>query len=85
MSDKSLGEIIKELADVDRSMWDNQEILYEIRRMTPQEFKDKYWQDEKGAEKLWEILKMACDLNVERNRVMNAVDESVVKVIKENI
>ena len=81
MSEKSLGEAINELSDVDKAMWNNQEVLYEIRRMTPQEFKEKYWKDEQGAERLWNILKKACDLNVERNVAMDAVDKKITKII----
>jgi hypothetical protein len=66
-------------------MWDNQEILYEIRRMTFDEYKDKYFSSEEGAENLWACLKKACDLNVQRNELMDEVDEKIVSLVKEGL
>ena len=80
MSD-TLGSLIDKLLTVDLKMWHNQEMLYEIRRMTFDEFKVKYWQTEDGAEKLWQILRKVCDLNVQRNQLIDEVDEKVVEII----
>jgi len=81
MSD-TLGSLVDKLCTVDLKMWQNQEFLYEIRRMTFEEFKEKYWTDKQGAEKLWAILKKACDLNVQRNQLIDEVDEKVVEIAK---
>ena len=62
----SLGNVIDKLVTVDMKMWDNQEVLYEIRKMSFEEYKEKYFNDESGAEKLWSILKKATDLNVQK-------------------
>lgn len=77
----TLGGLIDKLCTVDLKMWDNQEILYELRRMTFEEFKEKYWNDEAGAERLWAILKKACDLNVQRSQLIDEVDEKVVEIV----
>ena len=78
----TLGSLIDKLITIDMKMWDNQDILYEIRRMSFDEFKEKYWKDEEGAEKLWEILKKACDLNVQRNQLIDEVDTKVVEIVE---
>ena len=78
----TLGNVIDKLVTVDMKMWDNQEILYEIRKMTFEEYKKKYFDDEKGAEKLWAILKKATDLNVQRNQLIDEVDEIIIKMFK---
>lgn len=78
----TLGGLIDKLITIDMKMWDNQNVLYEIRRMTFDEFKDEYWKDEQGAEKLWAILKKACDLNVQRNQLIDEVDEKVVEIVE---
>lgn len=78
----TLGGLIDKLITIDMKMWNNQEMLYEIRRMTFQEYKDKYFQNEDGATKLWECLKKACDLNVQRNQLIDEVDCKVVEIIK---
>jgi hypothetical protein len=79
----TLGGLIDKLITVDMKMWDNQQLLYEIRRMTFDEFTEKYWKDEEGAEKLWAILKKACDLNVQRNQLIDEVDQKVVEIAKD--
>jgi hypothetical protein len=80
MSD-TLGNHIDKLTTVDLKMWNNQELLYEIRRMSFEEYKLKYFNDSKGAELLWNILKKACDLNVQRNNLINEIDEKLIEII----
>jgi hypothetical protein len=77
----TLGNVIDKLVTVDMKMWDNQELLYEIRRMSFDEYKEKYFNDEEGAQKLWAILKKATDLNVQRNQLINEVDEKIIEII----
>lgn len=78
----TLGNVIDKLVTVDMKMWDNQEILYEIRKMSFDEYKEKYFNTEDGAEKLWSILKKATDLNVQRNQLINEVDEKLIEMFK---
>jgi hypothetical protein len=80
----TLGSIIDKLCTADLKMWNNQELLYEIRRMSFDEYKDKYFKDEEGAQKLWQCLKRACDLNVQRNQLIDEVDEKVIEIISES-
>ena len=79
----TLGGVIDKLITIDMKMWNNQELLYEIRRMTFDEYKEKYFSSDEGAQKLWECLKKACDLNVQRNQLMDEVDEKIVSLVKE--
>ena len=78
----TLGSIIDQLITVDMKMWTNQELLYEIRRMSFEDFKIKYFNTEEGAKLLWECLKKACDLNAQRNQLIDEVDEKVVEIAK---
>lgn len=78
----TLGNIIDKLVTIDMKMWDNQELLYEIRKMSFDEYKQKYFQNEDGANLLWEVLKKACDLNVQRNQLINEVDLKVIEIIE---
>lgn len=80
MSD-TVGGIIDKLITIDMKMWDNQEILYEIRRMNFEEYKSKYFSSEEGALTLWNCLKKACDLNVQRNQLIDEVDEKIIEMI----
>ena len=78
----TLGNIIDKLVTVDMKMWDNQELLYEIRKMSFDEYKQTYFQNEEGANLLWEVLKKACDLNVQRNQLINEVDLKIIEIIE---
>lgn len=78
----TLGTLIDKLTTVDLKMWNNQEILYEIRRMNFDEYKKKYFENEEGAELLWKTLKKATDLNVQRNQLINEVDEKLIEIVK---
>lgn len=81
----TLGSLVDKLTTIDLKMWNNQEMLYEIRRMTFEEYRSKYFDTEEGAQKLWECLKKACDLNVQRNQLIDEVDEKVVEIIKDAV
>jgi len=78
----TLGGIIDKLFTVDMKMWNNQEILYKIRRMTFDEYKEEYFSSEDGAKELWESLQKVCDLNVQRNQLIDEVDEKIIEIIK---
>jgi hypothetical protein len=78
----TLGNVIDKLITVDMKMWNNQELLYEIRRMSFEEYKAKYFEDEMGAHKLWETLKKACDLNLQRNELINEVDKKLIEIME---
>ena len=74
----SLGVLCEKLSSVTIQMFHNQEILYQIRKLTIEEFKLKY---ENDLENLHNIIKRCCDLNVQRARLMDAID--IVLIIKE--
>jgi len=76
----TLGGLIDKLFTIDMKMWNNQEFIYEIRRMTFEEYKAKYF-SENGAQILWESLQKACDLNVQRNQLIDEIDEKVVEMV----
>lgn len=78
----TLGSLVDKLFTVDMKMWNNQELLYDIRRMTFDEFKERYFSNPEGAEKLWEGLKKACDLNVQRNQLIDEIDQKVVEIVQ---
>ena len=81
----TLGSVVDKLITIDLKMWNNQELLYEIRRMSFDEFKEKYWSTEDGAEKLWAYLKKACDLNVQRNTLIDEIDEKIIEIIRDGL
>jgi len=78
----TLGGLIDKLFTADMKMWNNQELLYDIRRMTLNEFKEKFQSDE-GIESLWKCLEKVCDLNVQRNQFIDEIDEMIVSIIRD--
>lgn len=84
MSD-TLGSLIDKLITIDMKMWNNQELLYVIRRMSFEEYKDKFFNSENGAQDLWESLKKACDLNVQRNQLIDEIDGKIVEIVKSSL
>lgn len=81
----TFGGLIDKLITVDMKMWTNQELLYEIRRMTFDEYKQKYFSNEDGAMLLWDCLKKACDLNVQRNQLIDELDQKVVEMVQAGV
>jgi hypothetical protein len=81
----SLGSLIDKLSTASLKMWNNQEILYEIRRMSFEDFKNKYWLTEDGAKELWNVLKKACDLNVQRNALIDEIDEKIIEIVTDAV
>ena len=78
----TLGSLIDKLITIDMKMWTNQELLYDIRRMTFDEYKVKYFSSEEGAMELWKCLQKSCDLNVQRNQLIDEVDQKVVEIVQ---
>lgn len=78
----TIGSLFDKLATINLKMWNNQEILYEIRRMNFEKFKAKYFDTKDGAKKLWKCLKKACDLNIQRNQLIDEVDQQIVSLCK---
>lgn len=81
----TLGSIIDKLITVDMKMWNNQEFLYEVRKCSFEEFKEKYTSTEEKQQDLFASIKKCCDLNAQRNVLIDEIDEKIVKIIKDAI
>lgn len=77
----TVGSLIDKLTTIDLKLWNSQEILYELRRMTFDEYKQKYFQSEEGAKEMWEILKKTTDLNYQRSQLVHEIDEKIIEMI----
>jgi hypothetical protein len=74
----TIGSLVDKLCTVDLKMWNNQELLYEIRRMTYDQFKQVYLFGEEGRKKLWDFFQKVCDLNLQRNALIDEIDEKLI-------
>lgn len=76
----TLGGLIDKLITVDMKMWNNQEFLYEVRRMEFEEFEKRFTQTSKDRQSLFNSIKLCCDLNVQRSQLIDEIDEKVVEM-----
>lgn|SRR3990167_140337 len=78
----TLGTLIDALITKDTKLWYAQEDLYKIRRMSFEEFSEIY-SNKTNLKQLYETFKKACDLNVQRNNQIEAIDEYLVNLVEE--
>jgi hypothetical protein len=84
MSD-TLGSLVDKLVTVDMKMWHNQEFLYEARRMNFEEFQAKFCSTEEAQLSLYESIKKCCDLNYQRNVLIDEIDKYAAKIRTGNV
>ena len=80
----TLGSLIDKLLTADLKMWNNQELLYKIRKMSLEEFLLKF-NDAKKMSELYEWLQKATDLNLQRNQLIDEIDKLVISMIKSGL
>jgi hypothetical protein len=78
----TLGGLIDKLITIDMKMWNNQEFLYEVRRLSFDEFQKKYTETEKKRIDLFSSVKKCCDLNMQRNQLIDEIDEKIIDIVK---
>lgn len=78
----TVGTLVDKLFTVDTKMWNGQEELYRIRRMTYEEFQKEFLEQEHKSRRLFEVLQRACDLNVQRNQLVNEIDLKLIELVQ---
>lgn len=68
----TIGSLTDKLSIVTVRMWHAQDDLYRFRRMTPDEWAEEFGDD---PDRVRHILKRACDLNLQRNQLMDEIDK----------
>lgn len=76
----TIGSLVDKLATVNNKMFFNQEFLYEIRRMSYDEFIRKY-KTEESCRDLFDKLKKVVDLNLQRQSLILEHDKLLVDMI----
>jgi len=77
----TFGGLIDKLITVDMKMWNNQEFLYEVRRIPFKEFQEKYTESEDKQKALFDSIKKCCDLNYQRNQLIDEIDELLASLL----
>ena len=83
MSD-TLGSLVDKLTTTGLKLWNRQDFVYKIRKMSWEEFKDKC-DDVVFLKEFYDSLQNATDLNVQRYQLMQEFDEKIVKLINDAI
>ena len=81
----TFGGLIDKLITVDMKMWNNQEFLYEVRRIPFEEFKEKSTESEDKQKALFDSIKKCCDLNYQRNQLIDEIDELLASLLADTI
>tara|TARA_R110002020_G_scaffold176222_5_gene368374 strand:- start:6665 stop:6973 length:309 start_codon:yes stop_codon:yes gene_type:complete len=81
----TLGGLIDKLITIDMKMWDNQEFLYEVRRLSFEKFKEKFTETEEQQKSLFDSIKKCCDLNFQRSQLIDEVDEKIVEIVRASL
>jgi len=76
-NDDSIGQLTYKLNCVCIQMWNNQEFLYAVRKMTTNEFISNYGND---LINLHRMIKRCCDLNYQRSLLMDAIDKKATEI-----
>ena len=78
----TIGNLVDKLSIVNNKMFWNQELLYQTRRESAEAFEAKWRNDLSG---LHSVLKRCLDLNTQRARLMDEIDQKLVGVLKGDI
>lgn len=78
---ETLGSLSDRLSVVNLKMWAAQEAIYWVRKMSYEEFSEKMNESDSRLE-LFNAIKNACDLNYQRNMLIDEIDQFVQKLIK---
>jgi hypothetical protein len=80
----SVGSLVDKLATVGFKMFNEQEKLYDIRRMSFEQFYATYSAKEE-MKKLHDYFLKAADLNVQRNAYIDEIDKKIVEIVTAGI
>lgn len=80
----TVGSVIDKLITVDTKLWNKQDELYAIRKMTFEQFLEEFSTKDK-MEKLYNVFKAATDLNVQRSHLVREIDTLIVQMIQNAI
>jgi ssDNA-specific exonuclease RecJ len=80
----TIGSLIDKLATVNQKMFMAQEDLYIVRKMSLEEFKTAYGNEE-GMEKLYNAFKKSMDLNVQRQAMILEVDKKIAEIVAASV
>ena len=79
----TLGGLIDKLITIDMKMWNNQEFLYKARKMDFKEFEKTFASSSDTKLSLFNSIKKCCDINMQRNQLIDEIDEKIITMFNE--
>lgn len=80
----TVGTLVGKLTTVGLKLWNAQDKIYRIRKMSFDEF-DKEMNNRMARLEIYEFIKAGCDLNVQRNQLMDEIDSKIVDLINQKV
>ena len=80
----TLGGLIDKLITIDMKMWNNQEFLYQVRKMDFKEFEKTFASSSDTKLSLFNSIKKCCDINMQRNQLIDEIDEKIITMLNES-
>jgi hypothetical protein len=80
----TLGFLVDKISTINHKLYEAQEDLYRVRKMSEEEFLAEFSETE-NLKKLHKYFTKAMDLNVQRSAIIKEFDALVVKVIQDGI
>lgn len=77
----TIGSLIDKLATINEKLFRAQEDLYVIRKMSFEEFKKEFADNDEKLSKLYEYFKKGTDSNVQRQAMILEVDKKIIETI----
>lgn len=84
MSD-TLGGLIDKLITVDMKLWNSQDIVYKIRKMDWDTFRERCDNDEVFLHEFYNELHKATDLNLQRNNLITEIDLKLIEIVTSSL
>jgi hypothetical protein len=81
----TIGSLVDKLGTVDMKLWNQQSFVYEIRKMSWEDFQKRCVEDEKYLHKFYDSLQKATDLNLQRNALIDEIDTTIAEMIQSGL
>lgn len=77
----TIASLIDKLTTCGQKLFAAQENLYTVRKMTFEQFKETFGNDDEKLKTLYEYFKKGTDLNCQRQALILEVDKKIVEII----
>lgn len=75
------GSLVDKIATVNQKLFATQDKLFNVRKMTFDEFKTTYGSNDEQLKIIYEYFKKAADLNVQRQALILELDKKLIEIV----